>query len=166
MIAEDKSLLKCTVKKSLDVTKKLVLYASYIVDAVAATALALYGAFGIWNVVSDAVCKALLVITGFAGSAWGLLLAVPWYVYVGVVAVAAIPVYSFLWCVARELTEEDWKYAENNGTWLYALLFPLIIVSIILESTIGNSECDTAVMTRKIFTFPSAWYHHIVKGDA
>jgi hypothetical protein len=52
------------------------------------------------------------------------LFGVPWYVYAGVLAVAAIPVYSFLWCVNRDLTEEDYKSdaAENFALTAFAAL--------------------------------------------
>ena len=98
METNDKSLLRCTIKKSADVVKKLVMYASYIIVAAAAVASYLYGIVGIWNAIQDPIKYAVALLVG-----------IPWYYYAGVVALAAIPVYSLLWCVARELTDEDWN---------------------------------------------------------
>ena len=98
METNDKSLLRCTIKKSADVVKKLVMYASYIIVAAAAVESSLYEFVGIWNAIQDPIKYAVALLVG-----------IPWYYYAGVVALAAIPVYSLLWCVARELTDEDWN---------------------------------------------------------
>lgn len=109
----DKSLFRCTLKKSADVTAKVVLYASYAVVGVTAAVLAIYGMLAccaaIWELIKDAVHYLAYIIANGVVGGLALLVSIPWYVYAGVVAVAAIPVYSFLWCVARELTEEDYQ---------------------------------------------------------
>jgi len=101
----DKSLFRCTIRKSLDVTKKLILYVAIVIDALAGILLAGYGILGLWNVLSGRITE---FVTNVAAFLVAFLFSIPWYWYVGVVAVAAIPVYSFIWCVTRELTEEDW----------------------------------------------------------
>jgi hypothetical protein len=40
---------------------------------------------------------------------WFILSSIPWYCYVIVVALAAILIYSLLWCIARNLTDDDWQ---------------------------------------------------------
>ena len=107
METNDKSLLRCTIKKSADVMKKLAKYAAYVLGTLIAGILALYGALGVWAIAADPVYKIVDSIISF-------LFSIPWYYYAGVVAIAAIPVYSFLWCVARELTEEDWESTRRG----------------------------------------------------
>ena len=126
MDSNDKSLLRCTIRKSADVVKKLVKYAAYTIAVVIAGILSIYGAMGIWavaEVAEDPIYKSIESITSFLSG-------IPWYYYAGAIVIAAIPVYSFLWCVARELTEEDWesKEAENFVALAFALaLFPLAL---------------------------------------
>jgi hypothetical protein len=105
MEANDKSLFRCTIKKSAGVVKKLAKYVAYVAVGLIACVLSVYGAMGIWVIAADPAYKYLTAIVSF-------LFSIPWYYYAGVAAIAAIPVYSFLWCVARELTEEDWESNE------------------------------------------------------
>ncbi len=50
---------------------------------------------------------------------------VPWFVWVILVLVLAIPIYSLFWCLTRNLTAEDWKQTEY------------IAISVILGAIIG-----------------------------
>jgi len=114
----DHNLLRCTVKKSLDVVQKLILWASYAIVGLAGLVVALYGAIALYGVlVTPTASLAMqiyeLVASGFS-AVISLLSLVPWYVYIGIAVIGAIPTYSFLWCVARELTEEDWKSDEAH----------------------------------------------------
>jgi hypothetical protein len=121
METNDKSLLRCTVKKSADVVKKLVMYAAYAIVVITVLVIMFFGAFAVWAVVE----KPLEICVSF-------LLGIPWYYYVGVVALAAIPVYSLLWCVARELTHEDWKSDEaKNIAFALALTGALALIGVI-----------------------------------
>lgn len=113
----EKSLLRCTLKKSYNVTKKLVAYALYIVIGIGAVVVSCYGAVGIWSVIADPIMKSIAAIVSFVAS-------IPWYYYVGFVAALSIPGYSFVWCVARELTDEDW-YSNEAKTVALALAVAL-----------------------------------------
>jgi len=93
-IPKDVSLLRCTLKKSEQVFTKVILLVSYAI-----VALALIG------------CGYLL----FTGVLIPIIVAIPWYYYVAGIAILAIPVYSFLWCIARELTDEDWESGEAKA---------------------------------------------------
>jgi hypothetical protein len=130
MEANDKSLLRCTIKKSVDVAKKIGKYAAGTALGILAAVLVIYGAIGIWTIAADPAYKYLTAIVSF-------LFSIPWYYYAGVAAIAAIPVYSFLWCVARELTEEDWESNEAVTlalTALVALALALALASLALAS--------------------------------
>ena len=119
-ISKDVSLLRCTLKKSQQVFAKVVLYISYII-----VALALLG------------CGYLLVtgilIPGVAPIVAAIVvgvLMIPWYYYAGSVIILAIPVYSFLWCIARELTDEDWNSGEAKAL-VVALIIAALAASIV-----------------------------------
>jgi uncharacterized membrane protein len=130
MEANDKSLLRCTIKKSVDVAKKIGKYAAGTALGILAAVLVIYGAIGIWTIAADPAYKYLTAIVSF-------LFSIPWYCYAGIVAIAAIPVYSLLWCVARELTEEDWESNEAAYlalTALVALALALALASLALAS--------------------------------
>jgi hypothetical protein len=94
-------LLRCTVKKSIQVIKKLSLY------VVALAALAIIG-YGIYLGLPTLTKIAGMVVDVLV-SIVTVLVSIPWYFYAGAVAIAAIPVYSFVWCITRELMDEDWN---------------------------------------------------------
>ena len=107
---KEHSLLRCTVKKSSQVLWKVLKYGTYLAIGILAIVFAFYGAFAIYE----------LILPGIT-SVWQFLITVPWYVYAGIIGIAAIPVYSALWCIARDLTEEDW---ESNAADNFAFAFP------------------------------------------
>lgn len=124
----DKSLLRCTIRKSADVFAKLVLYASYAVCGITALALAAYGAMALYSIAVEPIQAFLAYALGGIAFAGLLAAMVPWwYVYAGIAAVAAIPVYSLLWCIARELAEEDWRHANDGDIVLYEIIFLFLL---------------------------------------
>jgi hypothetical protein len=115
-IPKDVSLLRCTVKKSQQVFAKIVLLVSYVI-----VALALLG------------CGYLLftgVLIPIISLVVAAILSIPWYYYVAGIAILAIPVYSFLWCIARELTDEDWDSGEAKAL-VVALIIAALAASIV-----------------------------------
>jgi hypothetical protein len=123
----DKSLLRCTVKKSASVLEKLILYVSYVIVGLTIAFFAFYGLVGVWAVLYPAP----VVI-------YAILLSIPWYYYAGAAALGAIPVYSLLWCVTRELTEEDWKagfeFEATVGVGSLFIGIPALIIGIVFKS--------------------------------
>jgi len=115
-IPKDVSLLRCTVKKSQQVFAKIVLLVSYAI-----VALAFLG------------CGYLLftgVLIPIISPVVAAILSIPWYYYVAGIAILAIPVYSFLWCIARELTDEDWDSGEAKAL-VVALIIAALAASIV-----------------------------------
>ena len=140
----EKSLLKCTLKKSAGVFAKVVLFLAYIIDAIAAGAIALYGLIGLSAVLIEPLLAAYQNIIAAICN-------VPWYVYVGIIALTAIPTYSFIWCVARELTDEDWSsdMAKSIST---VMVLGLVLV-LVLGLGLGLDETRT-------FLFIGAYLHY------
>ena len=167
----DKSLLRCTLKKSYNVTKKLVLWASYIVVGIAAFVFACYGVVGIWNALADTITNSISEIVSFVTS-------IPWYYYAGFVAIISIPSYSFVWCVARELTDEDWHSDEAKtvasavafagaGAVALALVLALVlagVLALVLAGTFAFAGVLAVALAgaaeTKAFLFVGAYLHY------
>ena len=130
----DKSVLKCTIKKSVDVFRKVARYGLYFIIAgiigAICLAIAITISAGLYSFM-DGVVK-LFNIT--ISNVLSLIGSIPWYVYVGVIAILAIPVYSLLWCIAREFTEEDWDCSrESSSLFAVAIIIGVpFIVSVII----------------------------------
>jgi len=102
---DDKSLLRCTVKKSVHVFERLFVYIAYLIVGCTIGAITY---LGVTNILFPSVAYGVIVAVAF-------LVSIPWYYYAGAVALLAVPAYSFLWCVARDLTEEDWESNSANN---------------------------------------------------
>jgi len=89
------SLLRCTIKKTTSVLGKHILWASCVIDALAAIVLAYFGVVGIWQVFGPVATSAVL--------------AIPLWIYAFAVIVICYFGYGLVWCVARDLTDEDWQ---------------------------------------------------------
>ena len=178
---EDKSLLKCTIKKSVDVLKKVVLYGLYsAVTIILITAIAAVG-YLVWlgfhsSLVSDTISVIWLILTSLGT----IVLAIPWYVYVGVIALLAIPVYSLVWCIARELTEEDWESGEAATVSIISAIaitlgiIGIIIIGIIIAISDTKTNAPAILLGLsatllgvffllegpKILLFPGAYLHY------
>jgi len=166
-ISKDVSLLRCTLKKSQQVFAKVVLYISYII-----VALALLG------------CGYLLVtgilIPGVAPIVAAIVvgvLMIPWYYYAGSVIILAIPVYSFLWCIARELTDEDWNSREAKDITLATIALADVVAAAVFvvaaAATIAAVAAALVVAAgaiaalivaadtnNKLMRFPGAYLHY------
>ena len=148
----DKSLLRCTVKKSVHLTERLIVYASFAI--VALTIVAIVGV-GAMTILPPMVGIAL----GLLSVCWSVLASIPWYCYVAAAAVGVIPSYSFLWCVARDLEEEDWKSnSAYNFALALALALPLALTALALDPV------SEIAIWYYVFRFPGAVRHHYRKA--
>ena len=164
-ITKDESLLRCTIKKSISVLKKVGLYVLYaVVIGVAIAGLGYVGYIGLPVIMG--ICSVLIT------SLISLLVSIPWYYYVGAVAIAVIPVYSFLWCIARDLTDEDWRSkAANNAalaladsaialTLIAFAAFALALVAFALALVLAFDPVNKITIWYYIFRFVGAVWHH------
>jgi hypothetical protein len=125
-IPRDVSLLKCTYKKTKHVTEKVVKYFAYAV---------------IWGIIGLGVIAGLYllylavmrlsslwsILYGTFFGAIGLFYLIPWWIYVIIAAIVAIPAYSFAWCLNRDLTDVDKKVDANDPNVLNGLIIGAII---------------------------------------
>jgi hypothetical protein len=154
-MTDNKSILKCTVTKSSQVFKKIVLYVSYAIAGLAAATIAIYGAVRIYDVVAPVIITVITAITTF-------LFGIPWYWYVGIAGISAIPVYSLLWCIARELTKEDWESDAATNFAVLALLALLAALAAPAAAVLAAAllAIEPPLIWYYIFRFPGALWHH------
>jgi len=124
-IPKDVSLLRCTVKKSQQVFAKVILLVSYAI-----VVLALLG------------CGYLL----FTGVLIPSIVVIPWYYYLAGIAILAIPVYSFLWCIARELTDEDWDSKEAKALAAAVFAAAVFAAAVFAAAVFAAAVCAIAAL--------------------
>ena len=108
-LLNEPSLLRCTLKKSRAVSKKIGLWLGGI-------AVGLITCYCVYlGVTSSAAANFTGWCISAAGTIAGVMLLVPWELWAIVIGVVSILVYSLVWCMARNLTDEDWesKIAKN-----------------------------------------------------
>ena len=135
-IPKDVSLLRCTVKKSQQVFAKIVLLVSYAIVALAFLGCGYLLFTGVLIPIISPVVTAILSI--------------PWYYYVAGIAILAIPVYSFLWCIARELTDEDWNSREAENIAAIVALAAATIAAIAATIAVAFAATIAAVVIATI----------------
>ena len=107
-----RSFLRCTLKKSQQVFAKVILLVSY---AIVALALIGCGYLLFTGVLIPIISPVVAAIIAGIWTIVAVILIIPWYYYLAGIAILVIPVYSFLWCIARELTDEDWESGEAKA---------------------------------------------------
>jgi len=123
---DDKSLLRCTIKKSADVLKKVVLYGSYVIAAITAIAIVYFGVTKIWEPLINAISTIISFLFGIPELFWALPLVMK-LIILGIVSLGVIGVYSLVWCIARDLEKEDWESDSAKDIALAALAFALAL---------------------------------------
>jgi hypothetical protein len=180
----DKSLLRCTWNKSVDIFKKVLLVVSVVLFVVSLVVVSLLGLVIIvkglelfWTYLWTDVYYWLEIIISPVIT---FLFGIPWYVYAGGVVVLAIPVYSLVWCIARELTDEDWKsesakdiafvLAALVATALAALAALVVLVALTIAIALALVLAFVLAFVLpitlafannyKIYLFPGAYLHY------
>jgi hypothetical protein len=106
----DPGLSRCAYKKATVSFTKHILLVSNVIVAITAFILAGVGSIvaltTIWAIIGEPLINGVNNVIRIIET---IVFAIPWYIYV----VAAIPIayfwYGILWCIARKLTEDDWK---------------------------------------------------------
>ena len=118
----EKDLLRCIVKKTASLLGTHILWASYVIVGILATVLVYFGIIAIWQAVGERAYEVIV----------GTMFSVPWWAYVIIGIFGSYLGYSALWCIARNLTAEDWeskeakRISENIAIAFFALaLFAL-----------------------------------------
>jgi len=154
-IPKNASLLQCTFKKSQHVFKKVIKYVIYLFVA---GIIAYAGYLGL-PVIIPVIIQTISTAIGIV---WGIVGLVPWYVYAGIGVIAAIPLYSFLWCIARELTDEDWESETAKKIAVFAVLaLPLTVLALFALAVFAVLALFAlAVFPHKSMLFIGAVWHY------
>jgi len=177
----EQSLLHCTVRKATSLTKKLIIIG-----------IILLGSYWMWLTFNSPTASAIhayiyVWIISSTNVIFGVLVSVPWQVYIFVGIPLGILIYSYLWCVARTLNESDWESDEAHISFI-AAFFSFLFVSFFLNvatltSTNGISDSPFALVIifmlnfigiaisfvvifeqinclYYMLIFPGAWIHH------
>jgi hypothetical protein len=115
-IPKDTSILRCWIKESWSTSKKVGLW----VSGIAVVLIAVYVAW--LGLTSQTVAKFWAGVTDWCGSVIAgisnYVAAIPPLVFWGSIVVGTVVVailgYSLVWCMARNLAEEDWKSDKAN----------------------------------------------------
>jgi hypothetical protein len=131
---KDRSLLRCTLKKSTS------------------TAIAL-GKIAICTVAIVVFCAMIAAIwesiCSLGINVYSLLVAIPWWIYAIVGSIGAILMHSFLWCIAREVTPEAYADKRVNGIvdiMSLASLFGCIAVPVLMGIISGVLTNDATLV--------------------
>jgi len=187
-MTKEQPLMHCTIKKSMSVTKKIIIFGAKL-------SIVLAGIWIIWHGVTSPtfISKVSAALTWVINNInilstilIAILTAIPWYIYVTIGIPITIVLYSYFWCVARTLNKSDWESSEaNDGSGsiaivsgmvaavtlfyaafcssLIAIIFTLIVFLICTLAIIFSvTPLDGVGITKwyYIFRFPGAWLHH------
>ena len=114
----DPSLIRCTIKKSISIFTKVVLYTSYVICSVSILGMGYMASIATYPMLVNAWV-----------SVYQILASIPWYIYCVALALLAIPVYSLLWCMKRDIEQCDWEsVAATNTVTVVAVAFAAFAV--------------------------------------
>ena len=159
----EKSLLRCTIKKSWTVSKKIGLW-------IGGVAVVLIAGYCAWLGLTSQI--AATIWTEFVG--WcassasivtGIVTVIPWEIWAVIVALVAIFAYSLVWCIARSLIDEDWGsgLATDIAIWLWLMLGMVLVIGLgvwlglVLGMVLGLSM---RLWDTKVFRFLGAYLHY------
>jgi hypothetical protein len=167
---DDKSLLRCTIKKSADVLNKVVLYGSYVIAAITAivigTAIVYFGITKLWEPLINAISTIISFLFGIPELFWALPLVMK-LIILGIVSLGVIGVYSLVWCIARDLEKEDWESdsAKDIALAAFALTLAfafaaLAFAALAFALTLAALAFALALANPKIFLVIGAYLHY------
>jgi len=134
---ENKSLLRCTIKKSVTVSRKVLKYGSCI-----GACLFIIGVIGgwLWSV-KDYVYDRFTELSELCSD---MIVAIPWYLWVIISVPVIIIGYSYAWCISREFRRSDWE----SGTATCSVFICLI-------AALGMIICSSIIIHVEYFTIIS-----------
>jgi hypothetical protein len=129
-IPRDISLWKCTIKKSKHVSLQVFKYIYWSVICCIIGGGVIAGLYIIY-LASIKLSSLWSILSNTFFGAIGLFYLIPWWVYVIIAVIAAIPIYSFLWCLNRDITEDDKKIDRNDPMAMKYILSGAVVGGLI-----------------------------------
>lgn len=119
-IPNDASLLRCTYAKSKHTTLKLLIYGVGITGVVITSIITNYLFYTISTICSNLTSIWLTELKSgliyICSHVFEILILVPWWIDLFIIAIIAIILYSFLWCLNRDITEDDRNHEGYTKT--------------------------------------------------
>ena len=141
-IPKDASLLRCAIEKSWSVSKKIGLWLGGI-------AIALIACYAIYlGATSQTASTIWSDFTGFIAL-------IPWELWAVIIGIGAIFGYSLVWCMARNLTGEDWGSKKAK-----AFAFALAVALSFALAAVALALAAFALADSKVFLFIGAYLHY------
>jgi uncharacterized BrkB/YihY/UPF0761 family membrane protein len=180
-LPEDAPILRCVAKKSLQVISKI----GIVIGCIAVVLILAYGVYH--AVTSDVAMKiwtGLISVSGvIVESVINHFVAIPLGAWVLIGSIVAILTYSYLWCVARRFTDEDWKSKSANESALalvfalvlatlvfaFALVFALVLATLAFAfalATLAVDPVDKITVWYYVFRFGGAWINYRKRMNA
>lgn len=128
---DEQSLLRCAVKKTAAVVTKHVKYALYGIAVFVGACITLW----VLNVIYPAIVVAGAFIASLVSAIISVFAMIPWYVYGIAGVVGAYFGYGLAWCIARELTEEDWT---SKTAIKFVDMVPIVLLTAGIASGVGG----------------------------
>ena len=144
----DPSLIRCTIKKSISVFTKVVLYTSYVICSVGILGMGYMASIATYPMLVNALV-----------SVYQILASIPWYIYCVALALLAIPVYSLLWCMKRDIEQCDWEsFAATDTVAVAAFAFAVAAFAFTVAVVFAgeNNQGPTYYVVR----FIGAYYNY------
>ena len=143
-MTDETSLLRCTIKKSVQVLERVVVSIASLIVGVALCGVAYFAAIGIIFLLS------LVIIA--------ITISIPWYYYAGIIALLSIPTYSAIWCIARELPSEDWE-SDDAKDIAAAVAFAFVtFVAFVVVAAVASVFVATVVAAVAFVAFADSKY--------
>lgn len=130
------SILVCTLKKSVSVTKHI---AKPVIGLLLCCVLVLVASW-YWDQIFPVITVVFTQLWEITKNIMFQMVAVPFWVWGIVLAVFGIVGYSYAWCVAREITEEEWSAAKKEDVVVFLLLVTLFN-SVVVLCTVALRYC-------------------------
>lgn len=128
-------ILICTFKKSASVTKKLLYCAAYLLLGAIFCAILWVGSEIVIPVILNIINSGSLLI-------WEIFVSVPWYVWVFIVVGVAIVTYSFLWCIMRDLVDDDWESVGADRSAIGVIITLIVLTDAAVTIVVNDSNIN------------------------
>jgi hypothetical protein len=120
-IPVDASLLRCTVKKSINVWKKLVTMLKFAIIVILTAAAVIVAQYCVHLIPSSVI---------------GIFSLIPWYIYGIIILIISDPIYSLFWCISKDF-DDTFDCAANA-----ILISMLIWCAVAFTGAIGYERTD------------------------
>jgi hypothetical protein len=152
----DPNIFRCAFKKGNAVIAKHLLWICILIDVLAGCGVAY---LGFTNLLLPNALIAFGYTESYLGYVYGILLSIAWYWYAVTGMVVVYYGYGLVWCIARDLTEEDWK-SDSATNFAFAFAFAALAFAFVLAAIDPGENITVWYWYYVIRFFGAAWNHY------